>query len=270
MIPLGSGPMPSASEELSKRLTGGVRRVLGSTAVAVEAQLRSNALIDEIGVDLTGASLSTLHGDAVGAIESATPATIARLQVVGTPVVIRQLPVTVSATAHDLPVSWKRGSDGVLWLAAEESRDGADRATASLDASVEIAAMERAVHSELERRVKNVGFTLKSLTLHVQAVGKRGLSLRADATVAKSFLSAKVTVTGRAAISDSFMLTVSEVELTSGNPIIGALVAPVNSKLHAWNGRRVDLTQYTFAGARLQSLKLTVDSSVRLQAGFGA
>ena len=39
---------------------------------------------------------------------------------------------------------------------------------------------------------------------------------------------------------------------------------------NAWNDRKIDLASYTFAGARLQQVEVSVDSSVHVRARFGS
>jgi hypothetical protein len=76
-------------------------------------------------------------------------------------------------------------------------------------------------------------------------------------------------VTATIRIDDDLTLRISDVALTSGNPIVAALVTPVAARLTPYNGRSVALGDYSFAGARLTSLDLDAGSSIRVNAAFG-
>lgn len=277
MIPLGPGPIPASPAELAERLRMGIQRLFrlsASAPIGVDVGVSTEALIGHINVALTGLELSEGKGVSPRHVLSSTPFTIKNVAIVGSPVKLRSLDVTLLAEGTSLPVAWAEADDGELWIVADAS-DGAGSSsaaqppTAHVDASADVAELERAIGTELRARVADAGFTLKSHSLDIQAVGRRELLVRAEATVGKSFLSARVNVNAQAAIDDSMRLTISRVEITSSNPLVGALLGSVNAKLGPWNGRQIDLSDYTFAGARLREVELTVDSRIRVSARFG-
>ncbi len=273
MIPLGPGPVPATADELGTRLGAGLGRVLAPASgspVPVTAEPGADGAISRVAVDVTGVDASSAKDIEPGAIASSAPATIGVLSLTGAPAVLRGLPVTLAAEAENVPVTWNTGGDGSLWLAVEDSAGGPAPASARVDVTAAIADLERLVAHELSARLGGMGLSLKSLTVAVAALGTRGLDLRADATVGKSFLSAKVTVTGRAEVDDALTLTISNVDLSSGNPLVAAVVSRADSMIAPWNGRRIDLATYSFAGARLRDVSVTVDTAIHLHARFGA
>ncbi|MFD3446348.1 hypothetical protein ACFDTO_17275 [Microbacteriaceae bacterium 4G12] len=230
--------------------------------------------ISRVAADITGVDASSAKDIEPGRIASSTPATIEALSLIGSPALLRGLPVTLAAEAEHVPVTWNTSGDGALWLAVEDVGEGTGgrdaAASARVDITAAIADLERLVADELSARLNDMGLSLKSLSVAVAALGTRGFDLRGDATVGKSFLSAKVTVTGRAEVDDALTMTISNVDLSSGNPLVAAVVSRADSMVAPWNGRRIDLATYSFAGARLQDVHVTVDSAIHLHARFGA
>ncbi|WP_108250223.1 hypothetical protein [Planctomonas deserti] len=277
MIPLGPGPVPASADELGARLGAGLGRVLAPASgspVPVNAEPGADGSISRVAADITGIDASSAKDIEPGPIASSTRATIEALSLTGSPAVLRGLPVTIAAEAEHVPVTWNTSGDGSLWLAVEDAATGASGqdapASARVDVTAAVADLERLVADELSARLGGMGLSLKSLSVAVAALGTRGLDLRADATVGKSFLSAKVTVTGRAQVDEALALTISNVDLSSGNPLVAAVVSRADSMIAPWNGRRIDLATYTFAGARLRDVHVSVDSAIHLHARFGA
>jgi len=275
VIPLGPGPVPASADELGARLGSGLSRVLASRSgapVAVSAVPGADGGVESALVDVTGVDASSAQDIDPGPVASSAAATVASLRVAGSPALVRGLPVTLAAEATNVPITWNTTGDGALWLAIEEPGAGAVSAPASarVDASAAVTDLDRLVARELSARLGGMGLTLKSSSVAVGALGTRGLDIRADATVGKAFLSAKATLTARAVIDDALTLTISDVDLTSGNPLVAAVVSRADAMLAPWNGRRIDLAQYTFAGARLQDVHLSVDTAIRVEARFGA
>jgi hypothetical protein len=282
VIPLGPGPVPTSADELGARLGAGLGRVLAhrsGSPVAVSAVPGADGAIDSALVDVTGADASSARDIDPGPIASSVASTVSSLSVAGSPAVVRGLPITLSAEASNVPITWNTTGDGSLWLAVEEPPGAASAgaeggagapASARVDASAAIADLDRLVAQELSARLGGMGLTLKGSSVSVAAIGTRGLDIRADATVGKSFLSAKATLTARAVVDDSLTLIISDVDLTSGNPLVAAVVSRADSMLAPWNGRRIDLAEYSFAGARLQDVQLSVDNAIRIHARFGA
>ena len=277
MIPLGAGPVPADTNDFTERFASGLRRIFAGgreSPLRVDGKLQPPASVQRLDVTLTGVEVSSGRSDPPAAFTSSDPGLLVALTITAAPVLVRNLPVTLAAAAENVPVSWKRAADDALWLVFEKYTQGAEPASARLDASAEVVGIERLLAAEVEARVRYAGFVLKSFSMDVRsqgvrAEGVRGLSASADVTVGKSFLSATVTVAGKATINDALILTISEVGLSSANPIVGALVGPVNAKLRPWNGRTIDLTRYTFAGAHLRSVVVTLDSAIRVNARFG-
>jgi len=272
MIPLGPGPIPLTSAELRDRLADGLRRTLAPQSAAgfpVDADLVSAQAVAFFRVDITGVDISRAHDVTPRGITQTDAATLESLTVTGLPAMVRGLPVTLTADAANVPFTWVRVGDD-LWVNPEDGGDQTLPASAHIVASVEAGQLEQFLRAEIEQRVTERGFKLKGFTMDVVAEGPRGVSVRAEATVGKSILSAKVTVTGRAVIDESMTLVLSDIELSSGNPVVSAVIGQVSSRLAPWNDRRIDLASYTFAGARLQHVAVSVDSSVRVAASFGS
>jgi hypothetical protein len=272
VIPLGAGPVPTSADELGARLGAGLGRVLApasGAAVPVAAEPGADGTVDGVWVDVTGVDASGARDIEPGPIVSTAPGTVRSLTIAGSPAILRGLPVTIAAEGEHVPIAWNTAGDGSLWLAVEDASGRGAPASARVDVSAAVADLERLVADEVSARIGGMGLTLKNVAVAVAAVGTRGLDIRSDVTVGKSFLSAKVTLTARAVVDDAMVLTISDVDLTSGNPLVSALVGRADAMLAPWNGRRIDLARYSFAGARLQDVQVGVNGSIRVTGRFG-
>jgi hypothetical protein len=280
MIPLGHQALPTTTTELGQVIEGGVRRLLRLDAadpIAVHVLTlpdphAETGTVQAVHIDLSGAEVSRARDITPRTFASWEPLLVQNVSVTGSPTIVRSLPVTLRVEANGLPLQQAVAEDGERWIIADtdEAPAGGRPAAGDLIASAAIADIETVSRAELERIVTAKGFALKKYALAIRPSGSRGVTIEADATVGKSLLSAKVTVTATVRIDDDFTLRISDVALSSGNPIVAALVTPVGARLSPYNGRSFALGEHTFAGARLTSLDLDVDSAIRVTAAFGA
>jgi hypothetical protein len=279
MIPLGHQALPTTTTELGEAIEAGVRRVLrADTAAPLAVHVLTlpdenavSGVLQAVHVDLSGVEVSGARDITPRTFTSWTPLLVQNLSVTGSPALVRALPVTLRVEASGLPLKQAIAEDGETWVIADTDEVPVDGkpAEADLVASVTVDDIEQVSRQELERIVTARGFNLKKYALAIHPTGSRGISVEVDATVGKSLLSAKVSVTATIRIDDDLTLRISDVALTSGNPIVAALVTPVAARLTPYNGRSVALGDYSFAGARLTSLDLDAGSSIRVNAAFG-
>jgi hypothetical protein len=277
MIPLGTGDIPTTATELSSRIESGVRDLLGlevASPLSIETAVSSPDDIDLISIDATGASLATIPDDAGASrrfVEPATlgPAFVHRMTVVASPMNVLGLPVTLRAEMSNLNGTWSRADRAELWiLPAEPARDRPVGGSATL--SLAVVDIERFVHDQLADQLRSRGFKLASLDLDISQAGPNGVRVEGLATVKKSILSAKVTVTGTGTLDDQLALHITDVAVSSPNAMVNAMIAPFMGPIEKWNGRVIPLADYAIAGVRVQSARLTVGDAVEIHTTLGS
>jgi hypothetical protein len=272
MIPLGSGEIPTTVGELTDRITAGIRAALRLTApsrLSVESAFDSNTEIGQIAIDATGAFVTSIPE---GVPDTGTPigqVFVRRVQLVASPIRVLDLPVAVSGELEDLHANWSRTGSGDLWLTPNEP--SADRPTTGHGtATIATADIERVAHDLLAAQLRSRGFQLKSFDLAVTQAGPNGVRIEGHATVGKSFLSAKVTVTGTGTLDDQLALHVTDVALASPNAMVSAAISPFAGPIEEWNGRVIRLADFVLAGVRVQSAHLRVAHAVEVHVEFGS
>jgi hypothetical protein len=84
-------------------------------------------------------------------------------------------------------------------------------------------------------------------------------ALRVDAAIKKGmFLSARVQATASVSIDANMVLSVRDVQLASGNPLVSALLGTVRGRVDAATSRDIDLAEKLPDGVRLADVRLDV------------
>jgi hypothetical protein len=125
------------------------------------------------------------------------------------------------------------------------------------------------LHGILAVALSSQGVTLTDLDVQIDAHGQRAASLRVDAKIRKGFLAAGVVGSASASVGDDMVLTVGDVQLTSGNPLVAAMLGMVRSKVEAMANRRVDLQAALPPGVRLTDVRLDAGEQLVLTGRLG-
>jgi len=276
VLPLGTAPRPTTAVELLARLRPAVLDVLGPAVEGTDA-VRLDAGLDgpdvtHLTVDVTGVRVHasgtsgppapTVH---VEGVRSREDATLRRLRVDAHPLVVEGVPVDVTAEVEGVRFRWVEGTDGTLAVEAVEPDDDAP-----LSGHVRVAAPRDEVVDTVRRIVATelhaIGLALTALDVEVVARGPRSVSLRADARVRKGILSASVRATATAVVDERMVLTVRDVELSSRNPVVAALLVVARGELAKVEGRRVDLAADLPPGIRVADVRVEVGETLAVAA----
>ncbi|MBM7819775.1 hypothetical protein JOE63_002252 [Cellulosimicrobium cellulans] len=289
VLPLGTAPRPTTSTELLARLRPVLLDLLGPTVEGAD-RARLDADLDgpdvaRLDVDLTGVRVriggsgqgsvhGTEHGTAdapetrdVEDVRSREDAVLRRLRVDAHPLLVEDVPVDVVAEAEGLRFRWVEDTAGALGIEPVEPDDAAPlsghvRVAAPRDAVVETA--RRLVATELQ----NLGLTLASLDVELAAGGPRSVTLRGFARVRKGILSASVRATATAEVDARMVLTVRDLELSSRNPVVAALLLAARGELAKAEGHQVDLVSDLPPGVRLADVRVEVGETLAVTARF--
>ncbi|MCE0487165.1 hypothetical protein [Ornithinimicrobium sediminis] len=270
-IPLGRVPRPTTGPDLADRLRAGLQQV---TAGAVEGldRARLEATVDGpdvpvLLVDLTGVTVRTRapasRTPGVGQVAHREQGALRTASVTAHPVTVAGVPAHLDAVLDGLTFTWLEGTDGALAVALVEPGEetpvsGQARLAVDRDRLVE------ATRERLAETLAAQGFALSSLEVDLTSHGPTSVGVRADAKVRKGMLTAVARVAATVEVSDDLVLTVRDVEATSRNPLVAALLVAFRSRLEAVEGRRVDLGAALPPGVRVQELRLDVGDELVL------
>ncbi|WP_019136544.1 hypothetical protein [Cellulomonas massiliensis] len=273
VLPLGRAPRPTTGDELAARLraalTENLRGIADASAARVTARVEGDD-VPELDVDLTGLVVAQVPRSAPAAppavaVRERTPGVVGRLQVDAHPLTVIGVPVDVRADLAQVPFAWVETPDGAL--GAELLEPTAD---APVTGSVRVAAPREqvvaAVRTVATQVAASQGVTLQSLDVALEQQGPRAVSVRLDAKVRKSLLSASVQARATATVTDDLVLRLSDVDLSSGNPLVGAMLAAARGRVDALAARPVDLAAQLPPGVRLEDVRIEVGEQLVLTA----
>src|SRR5699024_2179086 len=90
-------------------------------------------------------------------------------------------------------------------------------------------------------------------------LGRNHVRVDVVATVAKSFLSSKVTAVAEIRVDDALVAHVDTLDASVGGFFRSIAQPVIDRQLAPWRGRSEPLAAHTFAGARLSTLAVDVD-----------
>lgn len=285
VLPLGSAPRPTTAADLLARLRPPLLDVLGQQ-IEDAHRARLDAALDgpdvaRLDVDLTGLHVRVPGSDAsttddqasreatrtVEDVRSREDATLRRLRVDAHPLHVEDVPVDVTAEVEGLRFRWVEGLDGSLSVEGVEPDE-----RAPLTGHVRVAAPRDAVLATARRLVaaelQGIGLTLASLDVDLVPDGPRRVALQGFARVRKGILSASVRARATADVDARMVLTVRDVELSSRNPVVAALLLAARGELAKVDGRSVDLAAELPDGVRLADVRVETGETLAVSARF--
>ncbi|ROR65699.1 hypothetical protein [Agrococcus jenensis] len=272
-ILLGHAPRPTDGAQLAKRIR----------TLVIAAEPAGIACTSVIDAELDGADIARLHLDLTdftlageidrdrarlepqGAPVSSEPAVLRNLTVRATPMRVSGAEVTLDAQLRDLPFRWIETDNREL--AVELARPSNERPLhGHAIVSVPKHQLGAAVLGLAESALLDMGVTVSRLDVDVESTGPHSLRLIVDGKVRKGLLGASVHGSASASIDDRMGVTLSDIRLESGNPLVAALLAATRGKVHGYEGRRIDLAAELPEGIRLADVQVRVTDDVILEA----
>ena len=275
ILPLGSLPRPASDADLTDRLRaalltyGGVEAASAS-AVQLAATLAGTD-IPTLAVDLTGVQVSPREARAAQAAAGTVDVvrrergTIGSLSVQAHPVTVVGAGVDVELDVAGVSFEWVEGAAGQLGLGAVEPAE-AHPVSGSARLAVPVQAIEAAAERVATQVAAANGLRLTRLDLRLSPAGDNGVAVVVEAQVKKSLLSATVEAGMTATVDDALGVTLTDVRVSSRNPVVGALLVAARSRVERYDGRRIDLVSSLPAGVRLTDVHVTVGDEVVLTA----
>ncbi|MFE5309002.1 hypothetical protein [Isoptericola sp. NPDC056578] len=276
-LPLGPAPRPTTGDDLADRLRALATRAAGAGVAGLD-RARVTATLEGADVatleaDLTGVAFGAQQkapgvGWQPGTITAREDGTVRRLRVDAHPLTAVDLPVDVTAEAEGLRFTWVEGADGQVGFEPVEP-DDAHPVTGHARVAVSRAGLVATVHGLLAVSLQSQGITLSDLDVQLDSHGPRAAGLRIEAKIRKGFLSAGVSATASASVDAAMVLTVGDVRISSGNPLVAAMLGAVRGRVEAAANRRIDLAAALPPGVRLADVRLDVGEELVLTARLG-
>lgn len=272
-ILLGHAPRPTSGAQLEKRIR--------TLVVAAEpAGIACTATID---VELDGPDVTHLHLDLTdfqlagehdrdrarlepqGAAVSSEDAVLRELRVHADPMVIAGASVRLDAQLSDVPFRWIETDNREL--AFELSPPDAERPLLGrARVAVPKEQLGKAVLGLAESALYERGITVSRFDLELEQSGPQLLRAVFDAKVRKGLLGAHVTGSANAEIDERMGVTLSGIEVESGNPLVAAMLGGLRGRLERYEGRRIDLASELPPGIRVADVQVDVGDEVTVEA----
>ncbi|GEK79246.1 hypothetical protein [Agrococcus baldri] len=272
-ILLGHAPRPTSGSQLEKRIR--------TLVVAAEpAGIACTSIIDaeldgpdvaHLHLDLTGFQLAGEHDrdrarlEPQGAPVSSESAVLREVRVKADPMHISGAAVRLDAQLMNVPFRWIETDNREL--AVELSPPDAEHPLhGSAHVAVPKEQLGKAVLGLAESALLDRGITVSRFDLDVEQSGPQQLRVSFDAKVRKGLLGAHVTGSATAAIDDRMGVTLSGIEVESGNPLIAAMLGAVRGRIARYEGRRIDLASELPPGIRVADVQVEVGDEVTIDA----
>lgn len=272
-ILLGHAPRPTDGAQLAKRIR----------TVVIAAEPAGIACTSIIDAELDGADIARLHLDLTGFILAGEvdrdrarlepqgasvaweSAVLRDLRVHAAPMHVSGADVTLDAQLTDVPFTWIETDHGEL--AVDLARPTAERPLhGHAMVSVPKAQIGKAVLGLAESALLDHGVSVSKLELDVESAGPRDLRVAVDAKVRKGLLGASVRGTASASIDDRMGVTLSDIKVDSGNPLVSAMLGAMRGKIERYEGRRIDLAAELPTGISLADVQVRVTDAVTIEA----
>ena len=270
LLPLGLAPRPIAGPDLAARLRAAIVALApgaDGSPVSVTAEV-DDADVPVLAVDLTGLVVPeppqaspTLEPD----VRERAAGTVGTFQLDAHPVTVAGVPVDVRARLASVPFTWVTARDDTLWWELVEPTADAP-VTGDVRLAVPREKLLEVVRVQVERAASARGVTVSQLDVDLVSRGPRVLAVAVRARVRKGLLSASAQAHATATVDDDLVLTLSDVDVSSGNPIVAAMLAGARGRVDRVAARPIDLARRLPRGVRLTDVQIDVGDDVVLTA----
>jgi hypothetical protein len=181
---------------------------------------------------------------------------------------VAEVPISVDVRLAGIPFDWVTTTGEGVGADPVEP-DAAHPVTGTVDARVERGPLLAAVREIASEQARAAGVTITDLQLALTAQDPRTVRVDVRASVRRGILGATVTGRATAGLDDALVLHVRDLELSSPNPLVGAMVAVARSRVEAVVGRPRDLGRHLPPGVRVTDLRIGTDPDVTLHLRLG-
>jgi hypothetical protein len=263
MLPLAATDLPTSLEALADALESGLKKH-GITAKGVKVSGGTYPAVNELTLDLTGATVTRETRLPVAKANRDDGVTVAHFSLKAAPLRLEKTPVRLTLEAHDTRL--KFGQD--------EKKQAALVLTAAGKGEVEVQVqrgdVEELIRSMAAEAAAEHGVDIKDVRLAVATQGPRAVSFRAEVKAKMFVMSATITVSGEATIDDQLNARVSNLKC-SGDGMIGNLasgfIKPYFDKIER---NPIALMALPLGPVKLRDISLEAGEALTLSAKFSS
>ena len=268
MIPLGGNEFPSTREELVQAVTQGLGRYLSlpGGGQAVEVTGGNYPDFADVRISLTNARFEgqTLPPPPRGIGRIQPGVTAQQLELTGSPIFVRQSPVSVKLTASNARFDYDRDARNQPVLTLTDARNG------NMSIEMQKSDLEKLVLAEARTAAAAQGVQVQDVAITLNSIDARSVSAEARVKAKKLFVTATIVVRGTLRISDDLVATVGGLSV-SGEGMMGEMAAgAIRPKLAAAEGKTFPLSALSLGQVKLRDLTVNAEPTLRVTAAFGA
>jgi hypothetical protein len=264
MFPLFQKELPRNAQELAAALSTSLRRALNISRDPVVVREKSYPDLEEIAIDLTGATIRIDAPRPAPSDGKGEPAiTAQRLSVIAQPV-----------SAHGAAIDLALEADGIV---LHQNRDADDNVVLLLHRAASGRVGVSIAHQDLETLIAELakaesgrhGVVIEDVLLNLTSRNPRSLGAELRLQARKLFLRTTIRISGQLEIDDQLVAHISGLGC-NGESTLGVLacgiLAPHLQKLQA---RPFPLLTLSLGEIKLRDIKLQTDDGIRVTAEFG-
>lgn len=261
MFTLGGDAFPSDTSSLLHSLASEVEaRGARADAVRIEGAFPS---LETVQVDLTAVRLDTTKTSIAGS-GSKTGGFFSRtLKVSAQPALFTTVPVTIHLRGEDCTFAFGTASDGKRVASLEGCSTGKMTVSAPTseinDALLVLAKEAASAH----------GADVKSVQLTLVSENPRTLGVHAVAVAKAMFLTATLTIRGRAVLDDDFNLQLRDATCTGDGMLANLAAAQLRARIEEMQARTFSLRTLLPPGLQPREVEMSGGDSLQIRATFG-
>jgi hypothetical protein len=256
--------LPEQPAKLAKALEEGLRVFISRTQPMVTVRGDNVRALDEISVDLSGARVDFLRRPARPELAGTKPAvSAAELSVVASPLSVFGSEVMFQLQASKVELDQVTQPDNKLLLVVRRAAAGNVRLEAAR------AALEQLILRAAAKLAQKQGVTIESVKLELEQSEPRVLEAKVIVAARKLLFRPVLNLSGRIAISDDLIATVSNLNCSGDGPIATLACAAITPQFRRIEQRPFPISALPLGEVQLRDVALDfVNDRITIAANF--
>ena len=266
MFLLPRNQIPQTPEKLAQAIEDGIRTFASGPQKMVVVRGGDASALDSIAVDLSGASIDHHHRPPRLDREGASPAMLVhQIFIAGEPIKLLGSDFSFKFEASNVEVYQKRQPDGKLLLILHRAEDG------NVRFEISSAAVETMIMTAASMPAERQGVAIDNAHLELTQQGPRAVDGKLTVSAHKFIFHPVLTLVGTLAVSEEFVVTVSNLKCHGEGPIASLACAAINPNFSRIEQRAFPLSALPLGEIKLRDLALDAAyDKLVVRASFGS